>query len=186
MPKKDTTTSLDFTAILASKTQVPDAPPLPKKVPEEIIIGAKALKQGGYFINITNPKARRIARPESATVLIVEDEPSTLLLIDHVVTKAGDRTRKAATGATFVTLIKVPPIPDLILLDLELPDVSGVLILTKLRENPVTKAVPIVVLSARSEPKDVFQCMSLGADGYITKPTKASVLLQAVKAVLGG
>ena len=63
---------------------------------------------------------------------------------------------------------------------------SGVLILTKLRENPVTKAVPIVVLSARSEPKDVFQCMNLGADGYISKPTKASILLQAVKAVLGG
>ena len=185
MNKQDSN-DLDFTAILNARAKTTEAPALPKKVPEEIIIGAKALKQGGYFVNITNPRVRRIARPETANILIVEDEPSTLLLIDHVLTRAGYRTRKAATGATFVTVIKQPPIPDLILLDLELPDVSGVVILTKLRQHPGTKEVPIVVLSARSEPKDVFQCMNLGADGYITKPTKASVMLQAVKAVLGG
>ena len=186
MSRKDTTTSLDFTAILKARTKQEDAPPLPMKVPEELVIGPKALKQGGYFVNITKPRVRRLARPETANILIVEDEPSTLLLIDHVLAKAGYRTRKAANGATFVTLMKQPPIPDLILLDIELPDVSGVLILTKLRQHPGTKEIPIVVLSARSEPQDVFQCLKLGADGYISKPTKSSVMLQAVKAVLGG
>lgn len=185
MPKKDITTSLDFTGILAEREKAPAPPKVSKKVPEEVVIGAKALKKGGYFVNITNPRVKRVAKPEAATVLIVEDEPSTLLLIDHVLAKEGYRTRKAATGATFVTAIKLAPLPDLILLDLELPDVSGVLILTKLRQNAVTKAIPTVVLSARSEPQDVFQCMSLGADGYITKPTKSGILLQAVKAVLG-
>lgn len=185
MTKPDRAKDLDFTGIFAGKARASEAPPLPKKVPDEIIIGAKALKKGGYFVNITNPRARRITRPETATVLIVEDDPSTLLLIDHVLAKVGYRTRKAANGATFVTLIRNPPVPDLILLDIELPDVSGVQILTKLRAHPQTKGVPIIMLSARSEPKDVFQCMSLGADGYITKPTKADILLQAVKAVLG-
>ena len=186
MPKKDITTSLDFTAIFTPKPKASEGPKLPKKIPEEVIIGAKALKKGGYFVNITNPRVRRIASPDKATILIVEDDPSTLLLIDLVLAKAGYRTRKAATGATFVTSIRIPPLPDLILLDLELPDVNGVVILAKLRANPHTKHIPIVVLSARSEPKDVYQCMSLGADGYISKPAKAGVMLQAVKAVLGG
>ncbi len=185
MAKADKGNDLDFTGIFSVKTPAAIAPPMPRKLPEDIVIGAKALKKGGYFVNITNPRAKTVARPESATVLIVEDEPSTLLLIDHVLAKAGYRTRKAANGTTFVAQIKVPPIPDLILLDIELPDVSGTHILAKLRAHPQTRFVPIVVLSARSEPKDVFQCMSLGADGYITKPTKAGVLLQAVQAVLG-
>ena len=186
MSKVDTTTNLDFTALLTAKPNAPQAPALPKKLPEEIIIGAKALKKGGYFVNITNPRPKRIPGLTSPTILIVEDEPDTLLLIGHVLAKEGYRTRKAATGAAFVTAIKQAPIPDLILLDLELPDVSGVVILTKLRAHPGTKAIPIVVLSARSEPKDVYQCMSLGADGYISKPTNAAILVQAVKAVLGG
>lgn len=186
MSDKDGDNDLDFTAILKSTAKISEAPRLPEKVPEEVVIGSEALRKGGYFVNITNPRVRRIARPETANILIVEDEPSTLLLIGHVLGKAGYRTRKAANGATFVTLIKQPPVPDLILLDLELPDVSGVLILTRLRQHPGTKAIPIVVLSARSEPQDVFQCMTLGADGYITKPTKSGILLQAVKAVLGG
>lgn len=50
---------------------------------------------------------------------------------------------------------------------------------------PQTKTLPVLVLSARSELKDVYQCLSLGADGYVTKPTKAGPLLQAVKAILG-
>ena len=148
MNKKDITTSLDFTRIFAPKAKSPEVPKRPKKVPEESVIGAKALKKGGYFVNITNPRVRRIASPDKATVLIVEDEPSTLLLIDHVVSKAGYRTRKAATGATFVTSIRIAPIPYQILLDLELPDVSGVVILTKLRANAQAKNIPIVVLSA--------------------------------------
>jgi CheY-like chemotaxis protein len=186
MSKSDTTTNLDFTAILAAKPKPSPAPALPKKLPEEIVIGAKALKKGGYFVNITNPRLKVNPRPATPTILIVEDEPDTLVLIGRVLEKEGYRTRKAATGATFVTAIKQVPVPDLILLDLELPDVSGVVILTKLRAHPGTKSIPIVVLSAHSEPKDVYQCMSLGADGYISKPTKASILVQAVKAVLGG
>ena len=65
------------------------------------------------------------------------------------------------------------------------PFISGLGIPVKLREHPQTKTLPVLVLSARSELKDVYQCLSLGADGYVTKPTKAGPLLQAVKAILG-
>lgn len=185
MSKKAPSMDLDFTGILNTGALAPQPPPAPKKLPGDIVIGAKALKKGGYFVNITNPGVRRIASPEAATVLIVEDEPSTLLLIDHVLSKAGYRTRKAANGAGFVGAIKLPPVPDLILLDLEMPDISGFRILAKLRQHPQTKGIPVVILSAHSEPKVVFQGMSLGANGYISKPTQAGILLQAVKAVLG-
>ncbi len=186
MSKLDTTTNLDFTALLTAEPKAPQAPALPVKLPEEIVIGARALKKGGYFVNITNPRLKRIPRPASPTILIIEDEPDTLALIGRVLDKEGYRTRKAASGATFVTAMKQAPIPDLILLDLELPDVSGLVILTKLRAHAGTKAIPIVVLSAHSEPKAVYKCMSLGADGYISKPTRATTLVQAVRAVLGG
>jgi len=176
---------LDFTGILSIKTLAAALPPLPKKVPEDVVIGAKALQKGGYFVNITNPGARRVAPKAKATVLIVEDDPSTLLLIEHVLVGGGYKTRRASSGAGFVAAIKVPPVPDLILLDLELPDISGFRILQKLRQHPQTKALPVVILSAHSEPKVVFQGMSLGANGYISKPTKAGILLEAVKAVLG-
>jgi CheY-like chemotaxis protein len=177
---------LDFTGILSIKTLAAALPPLPKKVPEDVVIGARALQKGGYFVNITNPGVRRVLPPGNATVLIVEDEPSILLLIDHVLSGGGYKTRRAGSGAGFVAAIKVPPIPDLILLDLELPDINGFRILQKLRQNPHTKSIPVVILSAHSEPKIVFQGMSLGANGYISKPTRAGVLLEAVKTVLGG
>ena len=176
---------LDFTGILTLRTPKPALPPPPKKLPDEIVIGAKTLKKGGYFVNITNPGAKRVAAPDKTTILIVEDEPSTLLLIDRVLARAGYRTRKAANGAGFVTAIKIPPVPDLILLDLEMPDISGFRILVKLRQHPQTKLIPVVILSAHTKPKIVFQGMSLGANGYISKPTKAGTLLQAVQAVLG-
>lgn len=185
MSAKDAGVELDFTGIFVVKALTQTAPPLPAKIPEEIVIGAKALKKGGYFIQITNPRPGRAVRAGSKTVLIIEDEPSTLLLLDHLLRKAGYVTRKAVNGASFVAAIKLPPLPDLVLLDLELPDISGLRILVKLREHPQTKTLPVLVLSARSELKDVYQCLSLGADGYVTKPTKAGPLLQAVKAILG-
>jgi CheY-like chemotaxis protein len=188
MTEKSKPIDLDFTGILNARTLEPVPPPLPKKMPEEIVIGAKALRKGGYFVNITPPDTAPANAPRRAgvpTVLIVEDEPSTLLLIDHVLAKAGYKTRKAGDGAGFVAAIRIPPVPDLILLDLEMPDISGFRILVKLRQHPQTQHVPVVILSAHSEPKIVFQGMTLGANGYISKPTKAGILLQAVKAVLG-
>ncbi len=189
MGKEANAVDLDFTGILSIKTLAAALPPLPRKMPEDVVIGAKALQKGGFFVNITNPGVRRAAPPGKApakpTVLIVEDDPSTLLLIEHVLVGGGYQARRASSGAGFVAAIKVPPVPDLILLDLELPDISGFRILLKLRQHPQTKTLPVVILSAHSEPKIVFQGISLGANGYISKPTKAGILLEAVKAVLG-
>jgi len=184
MPKQNKSVDLDFTGIF-SKADFKAPPPQPIPLPQEVVIGANALKKGGYFVNLTHPRARLIASPSAATVLIVEDDPSTLVLLDRLLTRAGYRTRMASSGSTFVATMRTTVVPDLILLDLELPDVTGFKILTKVREHPKTKHVPVVILSARSEPGDVFEGLSLGADGYVTKPTKSSTLIQAVKAVLG-
>lgn len=174
---------LDFTGIFSRKDLKPAAPPL--ALTDEVVIGAKSLKKGGYFVNLTHPRPGRARAPAATSILVVEDDPSTQMLLDRVLSRGGFRIRSAASGAGFVAAMKQPPIPDLLILDLELPDVSGFKILTKIREHPLTKQLPVIILSARSEPRDVFEGISLGADGYITKPANASALLQAVKAILG-
>ena len=101
MPKQNKSVDLDFTGIF-SKADFKPAPPPPIPLPDDVVVGANALKKGGYFVNLTHPRAQHIASPSAATVLIVEDDPSTLMLLDRLLTRAGYRTRMASSGATFV------------------------------------------------------------------------------------
>ena len=81
--------------------------------------------------------------------------------------------------------LRLVPMPDLILLDVHLPDADGFDILARMRQHPVLKSMPVIMLTGETTREAVLKGLKGGADGYVTKPFEADVLVAAVKAVLG-
>ena len=77
------------------------------------------------------------------------------------------------------------PLPHLVLLDVLMPEVSGFDVLNRIRKHPALQRIPVLLLTALADRKDVARGLTLGADGYITKPVLPSVLLKAVEAAVG-
>jgi two-component system phosphate regulon response regulator PhoB len=119
----------------------------------------------------------------SAQILIIEDEPAIRELIAVNVRHAGYTPVMAADGAAARRQIDAT-LPDLILLDWMLPDQSGIELAKKLRVDPRTRDLPIILLTARSEESDKLQGFESGADDYVTKPFSPRELLARVRALL--
>ncbi|BDG09333.1 response regulator [Anaeromyxobacter paludicola] len=117
------------------------------------------------------------------SVLIVDDERDLVSLLDFNLRQAGFETLLAQSGEEALGWLR-RRVPDLILLDLMLPDVSGVEICRKVKTDPRTRAVPVVMLTARSDEVDRVVGFELGADDYVTKPFSVRELVLRVKAVL--
>jgi two-component system phosphate regulon response regulator PhoB len=116
-------------------------------------------------------------------ILVIEDEEDILALIHFNLVKNGFRVECATTGEDGYKLARDLR-PDLILLDLMLPGMDGHHVCRKLREEPGTKDLPIIMLTARGEEHDIVRGLEQGADDYIPKPFSPQVLLARVKAVL--
>ena len=99
--------------------------------------------------------------------------------------RSGFLTRFARNRAEINNEFNKPPLPDLVLLDVKLPDADGFQILERIRGNQKIKNLPVIMMTGKSEVTDVARGLSLGADGYVTKPFKISGLVQAVNTVLG-
>jgi two-component system, OmpR family, phosphate regulon response regulator PhoB len=117
------------------------------------------------------------------TILIVDDEADLASLVEFNLKQAGLETAVALTGEQALQLAARQK-PDLVLLDLMLPDISGRDVCRKLRANPQTRDVPIVMLTARGEEADRVQGFEVGADDYVTKPFSPRELVLRVKAIL--
>ncbi|MBV8046632.1 MAG: phosphate regulon transcriptional regulator PhoB [Paludibacterium sp.] len=119
----------------------------------------------------------------AANILLVEDEPAIQELIAFNLTQAGHNVLRASTAEAAITLVR-NALPDLVLLDWMLPGVSGIEVAKKLRSDERTRAVPIIMLTARSDEQDKISGLDAGADDYITKPFSPRELLARIKAVL--
>lgn len=119
----------------------------------------------------------------SATILVVEDEPAIQELIAYNLEQAGHTTLCADTAEQALRLV-TEALPDLILLDWMLPGASGIDVAKRLRAEKRTKAIPIIMLTARSEEHDKLLGLETGADDYITKPFSPRELNARIKAVL--
>jgi two-component system phosphate regulon response regulator PhoB len=115
-------------------------------------------------------------------VLIVDDEADLADLIAFNLAKAGYRTTIARDGRTALQRI-ADQVPDLLLLDLMLPEVSGTDIASRLRTNPATAKLPIIMLTAKADEVDQLVGLAVGADDYITKPFSMKVLLARIDAL---
>jgi two-component system phosphate regulon response regulator PhoB len=116
-------------------------------------------------------------------VLIVEDEPDIRELLVFHLEREGYQVMKCKSGAEGLRLARTVP-PDLILLDLMLPEMDGLEVCRRLRQDPVTRALPIVMLTARGDEVDRVLGLELGADDYVVKPFSPRELMARVRAVL--
>ena len=116
-------------------------------------------------------------------LLVVEDDEDILELVAYNLAKAGYRVTKAATGREALARVAEEP-PDLVVLDLMLPETDGTEVCRRLKGDANTSAIPVVMLTAKGEESDIVAGLELGADDYITKPFSPQVLLARIRAVL--
>ena len=119
----------------------------------------------------------------AATILVVEDEPAIQELIAYNLKQAGHQPLRADNAEQALKLV-ANALPDLVLLDWMLPGLSGIEFARRLRADKRTRAIPIIMLTARSDEQDKLQGLETGADDYITKPFSPRELNARIKAVL--
>ena len=113
-------------------------------------------------------------------VLVVDDEPHILNLVRMTLDDERFDVHGAQSAHEALQLVKDAP-PDIIILDLMMPGINGYELCQAFRENPHTKEVPIVILSAKSQMSDKLHAIDVGADDYITKPFDPMELLRRIK-----
>lgn len=118
-----------------------------------------------------------------ANILLVEDEPAIQELIAVNLQHAGHHVIRARDAEGALGIVK-SALPDLLLIDWMLPGMSGISLARQLRHEERTRAIPIILLTARSEEADKIAGLEAGADDYVTKPFSVRELLARIKAVL--
>ena len=116
-------------------------------------------------------------------ILIVEDEAALVTLLRYNLEREGYTVAEAANGEDALMMCREAP-PDLVLLDWMVPLVSGVEVCRRLRRAPETRALPIIMLTARGEEDDRVAGLDAGADDYVTKPFAVAELMARVRAAL--
>jgi CheY-like chemotaxis protein len=153
---------------------------------EEARQAAAALSRTGAFVAQDRLRYRKSSSKAAAdtVVLIVEDDPDQLALADLRMTMAGYQVRVASSANGFLQSMFDEGAPDLLLLDVMLPDGDGFDILTRMRRHKVLSDLPIVMLTAKNEPEAIGKGLALGADGYVIKPYTKNILADVVRKVL--
>lgn len=121
----------------------------------------------------------------AGTVLYIDDNPINTILVERILTSRPEVVFGCApdgrTGLDRATRLR----PDLVLLDLTLPDISGEQVLARLRADPLTRAVPVIVVSGNTDPAVQHRVLALGAQWFLTKPYEVDDLLHLVDSSLG-
>jgi DNA-binding response OmpR family regulator len=117
-------------------------------------------------------------------VLIIEDEKDAADLFGEMMRVSGFRVSKTSKSKTAITMMKKDK-PDIVLLDIMMPEISGIEILQQMRDDANLANIPVIVLSAKSMPSDIKNSMEAGASTYLTKPVGFQELTDAVQRLLG-
>jgi two-component system phosphate regulon response regulator PhoB/two-component system alkaline phosphatase synthesis response regulator PhoP len=120
---------------------------------------------------------------ENRTIAIIDDEVDIVELVSVNLKKYGFKVKEFYDAHSFIAYLEID-LPDLVILDLMLPDVDGLEICKRMRSNSRTEGIPIIMLTARAEEVDKVIGLELGADDYVTKPFSPRELIARVKAVL--
>lgn len=121
---------------------------------------------------------------EQKTVLIIEDEEDAADLFAEMMRISGFRVLKTSKSAPAISMMTADK-PDLVLLDIMMPEVSGLDILRQMRRDPNLANIPVVMVTAKSMPADIKNGMEAGASTYLTKPVGFQELKEAVERTLG-
>ena len=120
----------------------------------------------------------------SALILVIEDEDDLRTTLEYNLEREGYQTRSAGLGREGLKLATMHPLPDLVLLDLMLPDVSGTEICRAIKSQEPTKRIPVIMVTAKGEEIDRVVGFEVGADDYVVKPFSVRELMLRVRAIL--
>ncbi len=115
-----------------------------------------------------------------AEILVVDDTPANLRLLTNILAEQGYRVRPALGGALALRSVAMKP-PDLILLDVRMPEMDGYAVCQQLKADPLVRSVPVIFISALNEPTDKIQGFAAGGVDYITKPFEPSEVLVRIR-----
>lgn len=148
--------------------------------------GVTSLREKGYYVRIARRATQRRSWPQGRMpiLLLVDDDPDLGKLITAFFRLEGFAVRVATKRAEIMTAFR-ESLPDVVLLDVELPDANGFDVLARMRVHAVLKSLPVVMVTAEATREAVLRGLHGGADGYITKPFEPDNVVTAVKQVLG-
>jgi diguanylate cyclase (GGDEF)-like protein/PAS domain S-box-containing protein len=155
------------------------ARPMPASDLDELLTGEGA---GARLPRDVSGRATAM-RPDSETVLVADDAADVRQLAHMSLTAAGFTVEEAVDGATAIALARLR-LPDCVVLDIRMPDMTGIEVCKALRSDPVTAACTIVMLTSRADAADKVEAFSAGADEYIVKPFAPRDLVSRVRTAL--
>lgn len=119
------------------------------------------------------------------TILVVDDNPDSITILQSILETRGYRVVVADSGTAALEKVQEEPRPDLVLLDVMMPEMNGLEVLQAIKETNATARVPVILVTAKTHDEDVLSGYQYGADYYITKPFTAKQLLYGIDLVLG-
>lgn len=121
---------------------------------------------------------------KNKTVMVVDDNPDIVTIVKTILEGKGYGVQSAYSGQEVFNLLSDQK-PDLIVLDIMMPQMDGLEVLTRLKGEPSTAAIPVILLTAKVQYEDVLGGYKMGADYYITKPFTSTQLLNGINLLLG-
>lgn len=121
---------------------------------------------------------------ENPRILVVDDDPALQKLVVLLLKRADMNPISAMNATEAAQILKEKPLPDLVVLDLMLPEISGIDFLKQMRTKTQFDHLPVVILSALADPAQIREGLEAGADRYLTKPYLANNLIRTVQEVL--
>ncbi len=179
--------SLDFTDFFSDKPRPAPSEQELARVRAEAASGVSSLQAEGFYVRIARCSSKPWPREDGRTpaAIVVEDDPHLGEFLKTYLAFDGFDVRLVANRDQIIEALREPQLPDLVLLDVMLPDIDGFDVLLKMRQHAALKTVPVIMVTSKATREAVLTGLARGADGYLTKPVEPDTLKKAIRAVLG-
>ena len=118
------------------------------------------------------------------TIMVVDDNPDIVIIVTTILEAKGYVVQSASSGQEALSLLKGQK-PDLIILDIMMPQMDGLEVLTRLKADQSTASIPVILLTAKIQENDIIAGYKAGAEYYITKPFTPTQVLEGINLILG-
>ena len=127
-----------------------------------------------------------VTAPTARNVVVIEDDPVVSRLVQHLLTRRGFNVHVAADGFRAQTLLKTLPRPAVVVMDVMLPYLSGFELISEIRQTPGWDGVPVIMLTSKSQERDVLRAFDAGVNDYVVKPFRPEEFVARVRRLANG